>query len=498
MDEKALLIGFRDAVKLSIYLDYKNDDDIYVQFGTEYKFARADFQSFINFIRVANQMIRPEKIEKFQPGIISPKSMAKLGFVWLQENGYMKIEYHGFLKVMTQEVYFIFSEELEAATQGLDRYDKIKEMTPEARAAMGIDEAGRPLVVKDTIYMVRLAGYIITIIMAVVDMVLMVASIFNPMLLYLVAIIALSILLAYLLLPESEKKALAMFYFNFKQFMNGDFWRIADALPISRKTVELFMVLLIVMTGGTAYFSKAIPTILSWGKNLYGEVKPEASDNTDDVLKALSITGGRGAYYDPDKKCSAFANFYKNFFDSVMSSRVTLKKVSSVVAIGANNASLSYNMEGEILTNSIASVQDFAARVQRHKSVQDFKTEQIVNGYAFKIQCIFGHGSPQYFKRMKLYKLAKKNLGDMVRKTLYNLIGNVPMTGGGITISPKRDRNVFEYSYGAIFKTFDQMSNFVMHMEAELTCLQVTIDEISRNTSGDYEVKMRVVFVGSK
>ena len=152
MDEKALLIGFRDSIKLNIYLDYKNNDDIYMQFGVEYKFTRAEFLALLSFMRTVNQVVTPDKLERSKPGIISPKSMTQTGFIMLQDNGYLKIEYKGFIKTLAQPSYFEYVQELEIAAQGLDRYDKIKEMTPDARAAMGIDEAGRPLVIKDTLY----------------------------------------------------------------------------------------------------------------------------------------------------------------------------------------------------------------------------------------------------------------------------------------------------------------------------------------------------------
>ncbi len=498
MDEKALLIGFRDSIKLNIYLDYKNNEDIYMQFGTELKFSRADYQAFLSFMRTVGQIVTPEKIVRSKPGIISPKSMAQTGFVMLQDNGYLKIEYKGFIKTLAQPTYFEFTQELEISAQNLDRYDKIKEMTPEARAALGIDEAGRPLVVKDTLYTIRLIGYAFAVILMMLDMVLLVASIFNPMMLYLVAIIALSIILAYLLLPASEKKALSMFVFNIKCFMEKDFWTIADSLPISRKTIEMFIVLLIVMTIMTAYFSKSIPMILKWGKSLYAEAPAEVGDN-EDILKALTITGGRGAYFDPDKKCTALGPFYKVFFDAVMSSRVTLKKAVAFTSIGSNNASLSYDIEGEILTGgSVAGVQEFTARVQRHKAVVDIQTEPTVNGSSFKIKCIFSHGTPSYFKRMKLTKANKKIFNDMTRKNLYMIAGNVPLSSGGMVSTPKRDRNIFEFSYTTQIKNFGHIITFLTSMEAEQACLQIVVDELSRTNSGDYDMKIRVVFAGSK
>lgn len=498
MDEKALLIGFRDSIKLNIFLDYKNNDDIYMQFGVEYKFTRAEFLALLSFMRTINQVVTPEKIERAKPGIVSPKSMTQTGFVMLQDNGYLKIEYKGFIKTLAQQSYFEFVQELEIAAQGLDRYDKIKEMTPEARAAMGIDEAGRPLVVKDTMYMIRLAGYAFASIMILVDMALLVAAIFNPMMLYLVAIIALSIILAYLLLPASEKKALSMFMFNIRQFMEKDFWSIADSLPISRKTVEMFIVLLIVMTIMTAYFSKSIPMILKWGKGLYAEAPAAATDN-DDILKALTVSGGRGAYFDPDKKCMAFTAFYKNFFDAVMSSRVTLKKCVMTTSIGANNASLMHEMEGELMTGgSVASVQDFSARVQKHKAIIEFKTDPVVNGVTFKIRAVFSHGTSSYFKRVKLIKSDKKNLNELTRKNLYMIAGNVPMSSGGIGVSPRKDRNIFEFIYGTSLKNFEQIITFLTSMEAEQLCLQIVVDELVRNNSGNYDMKFRVVCVSAK
>jgi hypothetical protein len=498
MDEKALLIGFRDSIKLNIYLDYRNNDDIYMQFGVEYKFTRAEFLALLSFMRTVNQVVTPDRLERSKPGIISPKSMTQTGFIMLQDNGYLKIEYKGFIKTLAAPSYFEYVQELEIAAQGLDRYDKIKEMTPEARAAMGIDEAGRPLVVKDTLYIIRMIGYVFAVILILLDMVLLVAAIFNPMMLYLVAIVALAIILAYLLLPGSEKKALSMFMLNFRHFMEKDFWSIADSLPISRKTVEMFIVLLIVMTIMTAYFSKSIPMILKWGKSLYAEA-PAAATDTDDILKALTISGGRGAFYDPDKKCVAFTGFYKSFFEAVMSSRVTLKKCIMTTSVGSNNASLMHEMEGELMTGgSVAGVQEFTARIQRHKAIIDFNTEPVVNGVTFKLKAVFGHGSGAYFKRVKLVKADKKNLNELTRKNLYMIAGNIPMNSGGIGISPKKDRNIFDFSYGATMKSFEQIVTFLTAMEAEQMCLQIVIDELARNHSGLYEMKFRVVCVSSR
>lgn len=498
MDEKALLIGFRDSIKLNIYLDYRNNEDIYLQFGTEVKFARAEFQAFIAFMRTVGQVVTPEKVERSKPGVISPKSMAQTGFVMLQDNGYLKIEYKDFKRTFAQPTYFEFAQEIEIASQGLDRYDKIRDMTPEARAALGIDEAGRPLVVKDTLYIIRLLGYVFAVMLMLLDMILLVTAIFNPMMLYPVAIIALSIILAYLLLPVSEKKALSMFVFNFKQFMEKDFWSIADSLPISRKTVEMFIVLLIVMTIMTAYFSKSIPLILKWGKGLYAEMPAEAIDNQD-ILKGLTITGGLGVYFDPEKKCTAIAGFYKSFFDAIMSSRVTLKKLSAVTSINPNKAALTYDIEGEILTGgSIASVQEFTARASRHKAVTEIKTDPTVNGVVFKMQCEFHQSTPAYFKRMKLTKANKTIFEDITRKNLYMIAGTVPFSRTRGVTSGKRERSILEVSYNTVVKNLEHINIFLTAMEAEQACLQILIDEMSRNNAGEYEMKLRVVFVGSK
>jgi len=496
MNPNSLLIGFRDTLKLTIYLDYQDNEAIYICHGVEYKFTRAKFEQFMNFLRVSNQVITDDKL-KGPAGIISPKSMTKQGFIWLQDNGYIKIEWQDFIKVLTQENYFIFVEEMEISTQNLDRYDKIKYMTPEARAALGIDEVGRPLKIKDKIYTLRLIGYAIVCLMAFLDAVLLVAGIFNPTLLFLVAIIFLMIILSYLLLPQSEKVALKQFRANFRQFMEEDFLRIVQALPISRKSVELFIILIIVMTFMTAYFSKAIPSILSWGKKLFGEVKPELSAG-DDVLKMMSYNKKNGgAYYDPDKKFSGTSQMFKHFINCLYTSKVTLKRMNANINILFN---FNYYLEGEIATQLVSCAQDFKGKLMGFRQCVDAKVEPFGNNYAFKAYIEFPLSSPQFFKRFKPPKsVDKKVIDEIVRRNIYVILGkNAYMQRGSFILTTVKEKKVFEKGFMVNFQNFDQVLTFVTLMEADHSCLEVLVDEMIRDNNGYYDVKFRVILISMK
>lgn len=497
MNENSLLIGFRDSMKLTIHLDYKDNQTLYINHGVEYKFSRQEFEMMMNFLRVSNQVITPEKL-KGPAGIISPKSMSKQGFIWLQENGYIKIEWHSFVKVLSQENYYIFVEEMEIATQNLEKFDKIQDMTPEARAAMGIDEVGRPLAIKDKIYTIRLFGYAFVCLLLFLDAVLLVAGIFNPTLLFLVAIIFLIVILAYLLLPQSEKKALAQFRANFRQFMEEDFLRIVQSLPISRKGVEFFIIIIIVMTFMTAYFSKAIPSILSWGKKLFGEVKPELSAG-DDVLKMMTYNKkNAGAYYDPEKKFSGTSQLFKEFIKSIYTSKVTLKKMTANINIVFN---FNYYVEGEIATQLVSCAQDFKGKLMGYRPCVDAKVEPFGNNYAFKAYFEFPLSSPQYFKRFKPPKASmdKKIIDEVVRRNIYVILGkNAYMQRGSFILSTVKEKKIFEKGFMVNFQNFDQVLTFVTLMEADQSCLEVLVDEMTRDSNGNYDVKFRVILVSLK
>ena len=497
MNPKALLIGFRDNLKLAFYLDYLDNQAIYISYGNEFKMTREEFTGLVNFIRVAKQTIKPEKL-KGPPGVISPKSMSTIGFIWLQENGYIKIEHRAFTKVFSQENYFIFSEELEAAMQGLDRFDKIQEMTPEARAAMGIDEAGRPLVVKDALYTIRMIGYAMAIILALLDCVLLVAGIFNPLLLYLVVIIALGIVDAYLLLPESEKKAISMFILNAKNFMNEDIWRIMDGLPISRKTVEIFIVLMIVMSLMTAYFSKAIPSILSWGRKMFAGVPPDAT-GTDDVTRLVSFTKKGGTYFDVDKKFVGTSEFYKQFFDAISTCRLTIRKFTATSSLGGNLASLNHDIEGELMTSNFGDTQAFATRMRQYKPIQDAKIEKFSNYFAFKVQSTYYFSNAVHFKRMKPSKVDKKSVDAIVMRAHHVIAGpSAKIVGGTFTFSPVKDKKVYEKVFTIRLKNFDEIVRFIGTIEAEPSCLEFLVEEIVSDMAGSYDMRFRVIVVSLK
>ncbi|HNY10186.1 MAG TPA: hypothetical protein PKK26_01215 [Candidatus Wallbacteria bacterium] len=497
MNPKALLIGFRDNLKLAFYLDYLDNQAIYISYGNEFKMTREEFTGLVNFLRVAKQTIKPEKL-KGPPGVISPKSMSTIGFIWLQENGYIKIEHRAFTKVFSQENYFTFVEELEAAMQGLDRFDKIQEMTPDARAAMGIDEAGRPLVVKDALYTIRMLGYAMALILVFLDGILLVAGIFNPLLLYLVVIIALVIVDAYLLLPSSEKKALSMFWHNAKNFMNEDFWRIADGLPISRKTVELFMVLLIVMTLMSAYFSTAIPSILSWGRKMFAGAPPDSS-GTEDVTRLVAFTKKGGTYYDADKKFVGMSEFYKQFFDALSTCRLTLRKFTATSSLGGNLASLNHDLEGELMTSNFGDTQTFATKMRQYKPIQDAKIEKFSNYFAFKVQSTYYFSNAVHFKRMKPGKTDKKSIDSIVMRAHHVIAGpSAKIIGGTYTFSSTKDKNVYEKVFTIRLKNFDEIIRFISTIEAEPACLEFLVDEIVSDMAGSYDMRFRVIVVSRK
>jgi hypothetical protein len=201
------------------------------------------------------------------------------------ENGVLKITVGTFIKNLSKDAYLLFLEELENSKNNLIRFDKIQDLTPEARAAMGVDEPVAPPRVKDAIYTARIAGYSLCVVIFILNTFLFVASIFNPIFLYLVGAVYLFLVDVYLLLPASEKKAIAVFRRNAKDYVNEDMFKNLDSLPISRKGIEFFVILGMGMVFFTAYFTKALPSIMSTGKKLFGG-ESENAMGMDDISKS--------------------------------------------------------------------------------------------------------------------------------------------------------------------------------------------------------------------
>ena len=119
---------------------------------------------------------------------------------------------------------------------------------------MGIDEVGRSLG-KDKLYKIRVAGYSLAVVVFAVNTLFFFSSVFNLQYLPLSVAIFLFLVEAYLLLPASEKKSIAMFRANSKDYINEDMFNNLQGLPISRKGVEFFLILLMAIVFMATYFS---------------------------------------------------------------------------------------------------------------------------------------------------------------------------------------------------------------------------------------------------
>ncbi|MEZ7890519.1 MAG: hypothetical protein QMC67_02110 [Candidatus Wallbacteria bacterium] len=500
MNENALLLGFRDNIKLSIYLDFLDNETIYIQFGNEYKFTRQEFNSLLNFLRVTNQsahILNPEKL-KGKSGIVSPKSMAKEGFVWLLENGTLKIEWRSFIKTIPHESYKALVEELELSTQGLSKYDKVKLMTPETRKALGIDEAGRTVSSKDTKFFLRSIGYGIIIILIILDFVLIVSSIVNFKMLYLVGIITLVIILSYLILPESEKKGLTQFYKNSREYADNDFLKNANNLPVSRKTIELFLILFIVMTFMTVYFTKAIPTILEWGKKLQKGAGSTESEGQD-VINSMSYSKkNQLTIFDVDKKVIFMADFYKELFKAFEQSKITLKSITSKVNVDNN---FNYIVEGKFYAPGLSNNLDLENQFKASKLLGKLKiTQALENNYNFKIENEFSIMSNVLFKKPKPAEPAKYNIYEIARKNIIYIVGEkcqFKIDESAARPADSRGRKVNDYNISFYVNNYDQLIKVISFFETEAPCLQFIIEGFTVEKADSYKVSAKIYFVYS-
>ena len=489
MNQDALLIGFDDSIKLSIHLDYKDNQKIYIKLGTLSVIERKDFDRILNFLRLTKPKVKAA--EKGEAQLLSPKSMAAEGHVYMLENGVLKITVGNFVKNLSKDAYLVFLEELENAKNNLIRFDKIQELTPEARAAMGVDEAGRPTRVKDAIYTARIVGYSLAVIIFILNTVLFVAAIFNPIFLYLVAAVYLILVDAYLLLPASEKKAIAVFRMNAKDYVNEDMFKNLDSLPISRKGMEFFVILGMGMVFFTAYFTKALPSIMSTGKKLFGG-ESENALGMDDITKfAGGLTIKSKDNYDVKKKFYNFNDVLETLFKVAVKNRVTFTqmKIDSEMAGGFYKISF----DGELLVSTPQDFQTFRNTLVFEKPFKTCEGSKGADKYNFKITADVNMTSEKYFRAMKYITSSPKKVEKMIQRVCQIFTGKDTKLDMGFS-TRKKELTVIQVGVTGTTEQIQQITGFIKSIETDPVVLQCLLAELEY-LGGKYRYKFIVTAV---
>lgn len=489
MTPSALLIGFDDAIKLSIHLDYEDNHKIYIKLGTLTVIDRKEFEKILNFLRLTKQ-----KLKNTQPGeaqLISPKSMAADGHVYMLENGILKITVGNFVKNLSRDAYFAFLEELENAKNNIIRFDKVQSLTPEARAAMGVDEAGRPTRVKDAIYTARIVGYSLAVIIFILNTVLLVAAIFNPLFLYLVGAVYLALVDAYILLPASEKKAIAVFRMNAKEYINEDMFKNLDSLPISRKGIEFFVILGMGMVFFTAYFTKAIPSIMDTGKKLFGG-ETENVQGFDDLTKTASMFRDTNKQqFDIKKKFYNFNEALDILFKFAVKNRVKFLKMD--LSMEMANGFYTLTMTGDLLVSTPQDFQNFRNTIVFEKPFKTCEGSKTADKYNFKIVADFNMTTERWFRAMKYQSSTPKKVERRIQKVCSIFTGKDIKFDMGFS-SRRKELTLIQSGVSGVTDNLMQIVGFVKSIETEPFVLQCMLDELEY-VNGKFRYKFTITSV---
>lgn len=489
MNPNALLIGFDDAIKLSIHLDYEDNQKIYIKLGTISVVNRQEYEKLLNFLRLTKSKLKNTKPGEAQ--LISPKSMASEGHVYMLENGVLKITIGNFVKNLSRDAYMAFLEELENAKNNIIRFDKIQNLTPEARAAMGVDEAGRPTRVKDAIYTARIVGYSLAVVIFILNTVLLTAAIFNPLFLYLVAAVYLVLIDAYLILPASEKKAIAVFRMNAKDYINEDMFKNLDSLPISRKGMEFFVILGMGMVFFTAYFTKALPSIMDTGKKLFGG-ESENALGFDDLTKTASMFRDTNkAQFDIKKKFHNFNEALDILFKAAVKNRVTFLKMKYEMEMAGGFYLLT--ITGDLLVSTPQDFQSFRNSLVFEKPYKVCEGSKGADKYNFKIVAEFNMTSEKWFRAMKYQTSSPKKVEKRIQKVCSIFTGKDTKLDMGFS-TRKKELTLVQCGVSGTTDNLMQIVGFIKSIETELFVLQCVLDELEY-MGGKYRYKFIVTSV---
>lgn len=486
MNPDALLIGFDDSISLTIHLDYKDNEKLYIKLGNTTVIDRREYEKLLGFLRLTKPKVKSARAGK--AALLSPKSLAAEGHVWMFENGTLKITYGKFVKTISQEAFYILLTELENGKNNLIRYDKIKDLSPDARAAMGIDEVGRPSTVKDAVYKARVIGYSLVVVIFLINTFLGIAAVFNLFLIPLVAAIYLFLVDVYLLLPASEKKAIAMFRANAKDYINEDMFKNLDSLPVSRKGIEFFLIIGMAMVFFTAYFSKAIPEIMKWGKDLYGETS-ENSQGFDDIMKTASMFKQSGVDdFDIKKKLYNCSGFISRLFKTATMFHITFDNTNFTWTMGGGF--LDMKADGSIITSNPANFTGFKRELCRHKPFEYCDGDRVENRFSLDIRARFNMTYQPFWRAMRHIKSNSSKVRKKISRAMQIFTGKEVKLNFGVS-SVKKGKQVHKIGVEGYAMNGEEIAGFVKSIETEPEVLQILPDYIGY-ANGKIQFKLTV------
>ncbi len=182
--------------------------------------------------------------------------------VFILPNGDVKVNYAQISKVFTNKNFVSFAAALETASQNLRTYKRKLEEKEKVLEPWKDKKTVMPA--RELLYN---AGFVALVILSLADVFLLITGIFNPSLFWAVLILTPVVILLFLILPKRDRANLSQ---NTQKYLDEDLLTHISRLNFSKKTVELFVILFLVLFFMTVYFSKAFPLVYDFWKDYFG------------------------------------------------------------------------------------------------------------------------------------------------------------------------------------------------------------------------------------
>jgi|GEM_PF-3234029 len=259
MTDNSILVGYCPKNKICIYVDPRTSDKLKIIDGpVSYEMNRTEFGELIEF---TENCVNQSKIETQKTNII--KSIFSISYkndknrsAFFLENGNIKLKWLNYVKIFIPKNFIAFFETIKIASlKAAVLDDKINKK----RAEKEIYSAA------DTSFLAK-AGYSLFLMTSLITTAIIFASIYNPVLLPFAGAAIGFAGLVYVLVPKHGKKVMKE---NFKRYLDEEFSKDLNNFHMSRKSVEFFTIIFLVIFFMAVVFSKAIPFIINFWKSMY-------------------------------------------------------------------------------------------------------------------------------------------------------------------------------------------------------------------------------------
>jgi hypothetical protein len=277
------------------------------------------------------------------------------------------------------------------------------------------------------------------------------------------------------MLPISEKKAIAVFRANAKDYINEDMLKNLDGLPISRKGIEFFVIMFMGIVFMATYFSKAIPSIMKWGNKTFGESADMA--DMDDITKVASMFKSNiKANYDIKRRFNKANKMLATLFKTAIKNRITFQTMN--FNFDVSGGFLKMTISGTIYSQNPNNFNSFKRSIVNQKPFVSCSGTRMENKYKYEITGRFNLASSSWFMKMKYKRSSSKKIKKQIMRYMSMHTGNDTRLLFGVSTN-KRGIQISSIGIEGTTKNYKRFLSFFRAIESipeTLQCMPMSIN----------------------